>query len=320
MRFSGLIPRVVQLVQKKAAIYCRVSTADQSCERQEHDLLAYVEKAGWQVAGVWKETASGIKDGRKERQEILALAQARKLDVILVTELTRWGRSTIDLIQTLQQLQSWGVSLIAQSGLQFDLATSQGKLMASIMASLAEFESDLIRERVKSGIAAAKARGKKIGRQPGERIKSDRLAPKVLSMIDKGNSYRTIADKLSISKSTVTDIVKRHRSLASAAQTTALASGKKTTTVTLWLRVENNNSYGRGRKRSLEAIELLVLPHYDLKTISECQYEVSFKYENNSDLDEQIYALLRECQRFADLYNCSTEGTDVVENGTDRSW
>jgi len=311
---------VVQLVQKKAAIYCRVSTADQSCERQEHDLLAYVEKAGWQVAGVWKETASGIKDGRKERQEILALAQARKLDVILVTELTRWGRSTIDLIQTLQQLQSWGVSLIAQSGLQFDLATSQGKLMASIMASLAEFESDLIRERVKSGIAAAKARGKKIGRQPGERIKSDRLAPKVLSMIDKGNSYRTIADKLSISKSTVTDIVKRHRSLASAAQTTALASGKKTTTVTLWLRVENNNSYGRGRKRSLEAIELLVLPHYDLKTISECQYEVSFKYENNSDLDEQIYALLRECQRFADLYNCSTEGTDVVENGTDRSW
>lgn len=83
--------------------------------------------------------------------------------------------------------------------------------MASIMASLAEFESDLIRERVKSGIAAAKARGKKIGRQPGQRIKSDQVAPKVLTMIDEGISYRTIADKLSISKSTVTDIVKRYR-------------------------------------------------------------------------------------------------------------
>lgn len=202
------------MVQKNAAIYCRVSTADQSCERQERDLVAYAEKAGWEIAGVWKETASGTKDGRNERQKILALAQARKLDVILVTELTRWGRSTIDLIHTLQELQSWGVSLIAQSGLQFDLTTSQGKLMASIMASLAEFESDLIRERVKSGIAAAKARGKKIGRQPGQRIKSDRLAPKVLNMIDAGNSYRTIAEKLGISKSTVTDIVKRNRKLS----------------------------------------------------------------------------------------------------------
>lgn len=302
------------MVQKEAAIYCRVSTADQSCERQERDLLAYAEKAGWHVAGVWKETASGSKDGRKERQKILALAQARKLDIILVTELTRWGRSTIDLIHTLQELQSWGVSLIAQSGLQFDLGTSQGKLMANIMASLAEFESDLIKERVKSGIAAAKARGKKIGRQPGQRIKSDRLAPKVLSLIEERNSYRTIADKLSISKSTVTDIVKRHRSLAPPAE-----NGRKTT-VTLWLRVENNNRYGRGRKRSLEAIESLVLLHYDVKTLSECQYEVTFKYEDDADLDNQIYDLLNQCQRFADLYNCSTEGTDVIETGTDRSW
>lgn len=199
------------MVQKVAALYCRVSTADQSCERQERDLRAYAEKAGWKIAGVWKETASGTKDGRKERQAILALAQARKIDLILVTELTRWGRSTIDLIHTLQQLQGWNISLVAQSGLQFDLSTSQGKLMASIMASLAEFESDLIRERVKSGIAAAKARGKRIGRQPGQRIKSDRVAPKVLAMVDSGISYRTVADELSISKSTVTDIVKRHR-------------------------------------------------------------------------------------------------------------
>lgn len=200
------------MVQKIAAIYCRVSTADQSCERQERDLRAYAVKAGWQVAGVWKETASGTKDSRKERQEIMSLAQARKLDIILVTELTRWGRSTIDLIHTLQDLHSWGVSLIAQSGLQYDLATPQGKLMANIMASLAEFEGDVIRERVKSGIAAAKARGQKIGRQPGQRIKSDHLAPKVLDMIEEGGSYRAIADKLNISKSTVTEIVKRHRS------------------------------------------------------------------------------------------------------------
>lgn len=175
-------------------------------------MRAYARKAGWKVAGVWKETASGSKENREERLAVMAMAQARKIDTILVTELTRWGRSTIDLIHTLQELQSWGVSLVAQSGLQFDLRTSQGKLIASIMASLAEFERDLIRERVKSGIAAAKARGQRIGRQPGQRIKSDRLAPKVVKLVDEGVSYRQIAEKLRISKTTVTEIMKRqHR-------------------------------------------------------------------------------------------------------------
>lgn len=163
------------------------------------------------VAGVWKETASGSKDNRRERQAVLALAQARKIDAILVTELTRWGRSTMDLIHTLQQLESWRVSVIAQSGLQFDLKTSQGKLIASIMASLAEFERDLIRERVKSGLAAAKARGKKLGRQLGQRVKSDRLAPRVVDLVGQGTSYRDIAEQLKISKTTVTEIMKRHR-------------------------------------------------------------------------------------------------------------
>lgn len=212
MAFEGPNRRRVQLVQKKVAIYCRVSTNDQSCERQERDLRAYARKSSWKIAGVFKETASGVKENRKERQAIMALAQARRIDVILVTELTRWGRSTIDLIHTLQQLQSWNVSLIAQSGLQFDLQTSQGKLIASIMASLAEFERDLIRERVKSGIAAAKADGKKIGRQLGQRVKADRLAPKVLNLVEAGESYRQVAAKLKISKTTVNDIVKRHRS------------------------------------------------------------------------------------------------------------
>ena len=196
---------------QKVAIYCRVSTTDQSCERQERDLLDYAAKAGYQVVGIWKETAAGTKQNRVERQKVLTLAQARKIDAILVTEMTRWGRSTIDLIQTLQELHSWGVSLIAQTGIQFDLNTSQGRLFANLMASLAEFERDLVRERVRSGIAAARARGQKLGRQTGQRVKADRLAPKVLQMVEQGSSYRKIAQALHLSKTTVNDIVKRHR-------------------------------------------------------------------------------------------------------------
>lgn len=199
------------MVQKTVAIYCRVSTTDQSCERQERDLLNYAASSGFEVVGVWKETASGTKQNRVERQKVIVLAQARKIEAVLVTEMTRWGRSTLDLIQTLQELHSWGVSLIATTGIQFDLTTSQGRLIANLMASLAEFERDLVRERVRSGLAAAKARGQKFGRRPGQRVKADRFASQVLQMVEQGSSYRTIAQALRLSKTTVNDIVKRHR-------------------------------------------------------------------------------------------------------------
>jgi putative DNA-invertase from lambdoid prophage Rac len=193
------------------AIYCRVSTHDQSCERQEKDLLEYAKRAGFEVYAIYKETASGIKNDRVERKKVLALAQARTIDSILVTELTRWGRSTIDLMQTIQELQAWNVSIIAQTGFQFDITTAQGKLLASLMASLAEFERDLLRERVRSGLAAAKSRGKILGRKIGERPKSDKLASKVLELFNAGQSYRQIAKEACLSTNTVMGIIKRNR-------------------------------------------------------------------------------------------------------------
>ena len=195
---------------QRAALYCRVSTADQSCDRQERDLIAFAERGGFEVVGVFKENASGAKNDRVERTKVMALAQARAVDAILVTELSRWGRSTIDLVQSLQSLQAWKVSILAQSGLQFDLTTPHGKMIASVMAALAEFERDLIRDRVKSGIAAAKARGKKLGRQTGQRP-SDRKADKVIQLSEGGLSYRLIGRQVGLSKNTVGDIVKRNR-------------------------------------------------------------------------------------------------------------
>ncbi len=112
-----------------------------------------------------KETASGADNGRPERAKVLKLARAHEIDAVLVTELSRWGRSTQDLVQTLDDLHGWKVSVLAQTDLSFDLSTASGKLMRTIMAGLAEFERDFIRERVKSGLAAARARGVKLGRQ-----------------------------------------------------------------------------------------------------------------------------------------------------------
>ncbi|MBL8082040.1 MAG: recombinase family protein [Candidatus Obscuribacter sp.] len=196
---------------KRVAIYCRVSTADQSCERQERELKEYAARAGWEIVGIYKETASGTKNDRAKRKEVLALAQARKLDVILVTEMTRFGRSTQDLMEQLQKLMSVNVSLIAQTGFTFDLSNPQGRLIASIMASLAEFERDVIAERVKSGLANAKAKGVKLGRQSGDNVVQDKVEARVIAMIAEGLSYRATAEKLGISPTTVLKIMKRHK-------------------------------------------------------------------------------------------------------------
>ncbi len=194
-----------------AALYCRVSTADQSCARQERDLTAFAARAGYEVVGVFKETGSGVRLDRAERRKVMAFAQARRIDVVLVTELSRWGRSTLDLLHTLKALEAQRVSVIAMTGLAFDLTTPHGRMMATIIAGIADFERELIQERIRSGIAAAKARGKRLGRQPGQRPKSDRLASKVMALVAIGRSYRLIGREVGLSKNTVADIVKRHR-------------------------------------------------------------------------------------------------------------
>lgn len=201
--------------RRKVAIYCRVSTSNQDNDRQERDLLEYEERAGFEVVGVFRETLSGIRKAKGkqpvERTGVMALAQRRGIDAVLVTEMTWWGRSTQDLMDTLGELASWDVSLIAQTGLTFDLSTPQGKLVANLMASLAEFEHDLLRERVRSGVAAAKARGQVFGRRPGYRP-SDRHATEVVRLIDEeGYSQRRAAERLGISKTTVNEIVKREK-------------------------------------------------------------------------------------------------------------
>lgn len=196
---------------QRAAIYARVSTSDQSCERQVAELTAFAARGGYEVVGVFKETASGSVASRAARNQIIELAQGRKIDAVLVTELSRWGRSTQDLLDTLHQLAGWKVSVVAMSGMTFELDTPHGRMMATLLAGIAQFERDLLSERVKSGLAAARARGKKLGRQPGQRPKSDKLAGKVATAVAEGRSYRWIAHDLAISKNTVLEIMKRYR-------------------------------------------------------------------------------------------------------------
>lgn len=193
----------------RAIIYARVSTKDQDTTRQISDLKAFAERAGYEVVATMQEKASGAKNDRAERAKIMKMAQARMIDAVLVTELSRWGRSTQDLIATLQELQSRGVSLVAMNGMQMDLSTPSGKLMATLLAGIAEFERELIQERVKSGIANAKARGKKIGRQSGDNYKSGKKEARIEQMHHEGKSVREIAKETGLGKTTVAETIKR---------------------------------------------------------------------------------------------------------------
>jgi putative DNA-invertase from lambdoid prophage Rac len=187
--------------QFRVGIYCRVSTHDQNCDRQERDLKIFAAKCNYDVVGIFKETGSGAKLDRLERKRVVELARARSIDIILVSELTRWGRSTIDLIDSLTLLNCWGVSLIAQNGFEFDLKTPHGKMIASIMATLAEFERDLLKERIKSGIASARARGKKFGRPRGGKIADS--CDRINELRSQNMSVRSIAKIVGLSPSGV---------------------------------------------------------------------------------------------------------------------
>jgi putative DNA-invertase from lambdoid prophage Rac len=195
---------------KRAAIYCRVSTADQSCERQVSDLTALAKSRGFEVIATYKETASGMKNDRKQRAEVMKLAQAGKIDAILCSELSRWGRSTTDLLSTLEQLSKWNVSVLAQSGGEFDMTSATGKALVGLLSVMSEFERNLIRERTISGLKSAIARGKTLGRPKVNDSKrtTSKHREAVQDLLKQGFSYREISTKLKIGKDTIGAIAK----------------------------------------------------------------------------------------------------------------
>ena len=137
----------------------------------------------------------------------MALAQRRDIEAVLVTELSRWGRSTQDLLSTLDELASRGVSVRALNGFDVDLSTPTGRVMVTLLAGIAEFETGLLTERVKSGLARAKAKGKKLGRKEGNMPVVQHNLAAVRHYASEGKSQRWIAKELQIDRKTVRKII-----------------------------------------------------------------------------------------------------------------
>lgn len=153
---------------KRAALYLRVSTDKQTVENQELILREVAERAGWQVVAVYKDEGISGTKGRDKRPGLDAMlkdATRRKFDVVMSFKLDRLARSTRELIENVELLRGVNVDLYLH-GQAIDTTTPAGKLMFHMLAAVAEFERDIIVERVNAGLARARAQGKRLGRPP----------------------------------------------------------------------------------------------------------------------------------------------------------
>lgn len=183
----------------RVALYARVSTTQgqQDPQMQLRELREYAAHRGWKIADEYVDRCSGSRESRPRLNQLMADAQQRKFDVILVWKLDRFGRSLRHLVNALEDLKALNVSFVSLKD-QVDLTTPTGKLMFHVIAAMAEFERTLIVERVKGGLQNARAKGKRLGRP---RLVVSRA--KVERLHREGKSLRAIAKQMGVSKTSV---------------------------------------------------------------------------------------------------------------------
>ena len=188
----------------RAALYARVSTHDQqTLPMQLSAMRQYARKRGWAVALEIKDVGSGA-TLRQKREELLVAARRREVDVIIVWRLDRWGRSLVDLVTTLQDLSSLKVGFVSLTE-ALDLTTPGGRALAGMLAVFAEFERDILRDRVKAGIAQAR----KEGRPHGRPQTVTKYTTEIKKLFRKGVSKRQIAKQLKIGRTSVRRLLEK---------------------------------------------------------------------------------------------------------------
>jgi putative DNA-invertase from lambdoid prophage Rac len=185
-----------------AGLYARVSTHDQqTLPLQIRAMREYAAKRGWMIAVQIKEIGSGATE-RELREKLLAAARRREIDVVLVWRLDRWGRSLIDLVTTLKELSALGVAFVSLTE-ALDLTTPTGRAMAGLLSVFAEFEHEILRERIRAGIAEAKLKGKRFGRP----LTVAKRATQIRKLYRAGVSKAEIARQLNIGRTSVRRIL-----------------------------------------------------------------------------------------------------------------
>lgn len=186
---------------KRIALYIRVSKDTQTTENQERELRAVAERAGWQIITVFRDEGISGAKGRDKRPGFDALLKAatrREIDMVAAWSVDRLGRSLQDLVAFLAEIHGAGVDLYLHQQ-AIDTSTPAGKAMFQMMGVFAEFERAIIRERVNSGIARAKAKGQRFGRP---RVDAE-LEEKVRGLLRQGHGILKTASLAGVGSGTV---------------------------------------------------------------------------------------------------------------------
>jgi putative DNA-invertase from lambdoid prophage Rac len=197
----------------RTAVYARVSTTDQTNTIQVRELTEYVKRRSWELAGIYQDQMSGAKASRPGLDQLMADARRRKFDAVVVWKLDRFGRSLVHCVSGIQELASLGIRFIATSqGLDTDESNPASKLLMHILAAVAQFERELIRERVSAGMKAAKAHGTKTGNAIG-RPRRIFNRDEVLRLREIEVSIEKIAGQMHIGVGTVVRVTPDRQSL-----------------------------------------------------------------------------------------------------------
>src|SRR3954447_10572976 len=182
----------------RVGFYARVSTHDQqTLPLQLSAMREHAEHRAWTIVMKVEDVGSGVRE-RPKREDLMRAARRRELDLVLVWRLDRWGRSLVDLVTTLQELTALQVGFVSLSE-ALDLTTPSGRALAGMLAVFAEFERDILRDRVKAGIAQARKEGPPHGRPPTV----TKHAAEVRGLSQEGISKREIAKRIGISRASV---------------------------------------------------------------------------------------------------------------------
>jgi DNA invertase Pin-like site-specific DNA recombinase len=201
MHMMGCRPHSGAIMQKRAAIYVRVSTDKQTIENQVAALRQIAERRGWEVVEQYSDAGiSGSKgrDGRPGLDQMLKDAQRRKFDVVMAWAIDRLGRSLIDLLGTFQTLHACGVDVYLDQQ-SIDTTTPAGKLMFQVCGAFAEFERNMIQQRIHAGLKRAVAQGKTLGRPKVDAA----LEKRIQAQLRGGKGMRKIARELGVGTGTV---------------------------------------------------------------------------------------------------------------------
>jgi DNA invertase Pin-like site-specific DNA recombinase len=186
------------MTEKRVAIYARVSTTDQDPDVQLRQLHDYVARTGATLVETYVDHGvSGAKDSRPALNRLMADARRRRFDAVIVWKFDRFARSTRHLVTALDEFRALGIDFVSLTE-AIDTSTAAGRMMFSVIAAMAEFERELIKERVKAGVALARARGHRLGRPP-EKIDVAAVRARVAA----GESRRAVARSLGLSHTTV---------------------------------------------------------------------------------------------------------------------